>query len=396
MGAAETMRVLHLLKTSHGAEWAYRQMRELVKLGVEVHVAMPAGGPLIPRYEQAGIVVHLVQLNFPVNRPWQCQSVFRSVRSLVDEVKPDLIHSHFVGTTLSLRFALGKHHSIPRIFQVPGPLHLEHWMFRWFELSSAGASDFWVGSSNCICELYRKAGVSKNRIFLSYYCPELSKVVSKPTGKLRTELALRPEAKIVGMVAFMYSPKWYLGQFRGLKGHEDLIDAIAIISRKRLDIVCLIIGSGSFDGATAYERRLWAFAKRRCPGRIVFLGWRTDVQEIYPDFDVVVHPSHSENLGGSGESLLAAVPTIATNVGGFPDLVKPGQTGWLVRPGNPMEIAKAIEQALDNPEQSRRMALEGQALACSLVDVKRNTTEILKIYNEILHDNRVMGVSNAI
>ena len=142
------MRVLQLLKTSHGATWAYLQMRELVKLGVEVHAALPAGGPLIPRYQQAGINVHLVQLDLPVKAPWRIPKVTKTLAELVATVKPDLIHSHFVGTTLSMRLALGRKHPTPRIFQVPGPLHLEHSFFRQLDLRSAGAPDYWVGSVN--------------------------------------------------------------------------------------------------------------------------------------------------------------------------------------------------------------------------------------------------------
>ena len=63
------------------------------------------------------------------------------------EINPDLIHSHFVTTTLMLRLALGRRHKIPRIFQVPGPLHLEHWHTRTLEIASAGKKDFWIGSS---------------------------------------------------------------------------------------------------------------------------------------------------------------------------------------------------------------------------------------------------------
>ena len=59
------MRILHLVKTSVGATWALRQMRELVKLGLEIHVALPPGGHLVSEYEGAGIIVHPLQFDFP-------------------------------------------------------------------------------------------------------------------------------------------------------------------------------------------------------------------------------------------------------------------------------------------------------------------------------------------
>ena len=83
------MRVLHLLKTSEGGTWAFRQMRELVKSGVEVHVAMPLNGKLVDAYKEAGIIVH----------SWECSlggvvSSCSKLREIVKRVAPDIIHSH--------------------------------------------------------------------------------------------------------------------------------------------------------------------------------------------------------------------------------------------------------------------------------------------------------------
>jgi glycosyltransferase involved in cell wall biosynthesis len=325
------LRVLHLVKTSAGATWALAQMRELVRLGLDVHAALPAGGPLAADYERAGVTVHHSQFDLPVARPWTCPSRFRELRELVRQIEPSIIHSHFVGTTLTARLALGKDHSIPRVFQVPGPLHLEHGFFRRLELTTAGASDYWIGSCRWTGRKLRESGVGSNRVFLSYYGADLEHFKLNEPGRLRRELRVGPDTKLIGMVAYMYAPKRYLGQRRGIKGHEDLIDAVALCLKEQKDILCVFIG-GAWNGADRYEGRVREYAKKRLGGRAIFLGTRNDVAELYPDLDVVVHPSHSENVGGARESLLLAVPTIATNVGGFPDLVKPGETGWLEPP----------------------------------------------------------------
>ena len=52
------MKSLHLVKTSTGATWAFRLMRDLVAMGDEVHVAMPVDGILVPKYKEAGIIIH--------------------------------------------------------------------------------------------------------------------------------------------------------------------------------------------------------------------------------------------------------------------------------------------------------------------------------------------------
>lgn len=376
------MRVLQLVKTSVGATWAYRQMRELVKLGVEVHAALPPGGPLIPLYEQAGVRVYPLQTDFPTRAPWRAPALFNQLHDLVSSVAPDIIHSHFVGTTLTMRLAL-RNHPVKRVFQVPGPLHLEHPFFRRAELAVATQQDYWIGSCRWTCDRYRQSGIAKQRIFLSYYGIDLDSFTAHPPGKLRAELGLEPDTKIVGMVAYMYAPKRYLGQRRGLKGHEDLIDALAICRQHDPHIKGVLIG-GAWNKAQAYEARVRAYGQQQCGDHIYFLGTRQDVAQLYPDFDVVCHPSYSENVGGAAESLPMGIPTIATNVGGLPDLVIDGQTGWLVPPRDPPRLAQAILEALRDPQHARRLALEGQKLSRELFDIRHTASTALEAYQKIL------------
>jgi glycosyltransferase involved in cell wall biosynthesis len=376
------MRVLHLLKTAVGATWALRQMRELVRLGVEVHVALP-DGPLIPQYEAAGVRVHIAQFDFPLRQPHRFPALRARLRGLVRDVQPDILHSHFVGTTLTMRLALGGGHPIPRIFQVPGPLHLEHPFFRRMEIASAGAADSWIGSCQWTCDRYRASGIAPERIFLSFYGTDVETFTPRPPGKLRGELALDPDAQIVGMVAFMYAPKCYLGQTRGLKGHEDLIDALALAARRHPSVVGVFAG-GAWGGATAYEAQVRAYGREKLGDRALFLGTRSDVADLYADFDLAVHPSHSENLGGAGESLLMGVPTITTDVGGFPDLIKPGVTGWLVPPCDPIALAETIAAALSDPAEARKLAAQGEASVRQSLDVRHTARQVYDVYRTIL------------
>lgn len=379
----ERLKALHLVKTSVGAMWAFRQMRELAKLGVEVHVALPPGGPLVSEYISAGIIIHLLDTDFPITAPWRSPRILSSIRNLVRQVEPQVIHSHFVGTTLIMRLALGKRHAVPRVFQVPGPLHLEHSIFRKAEIASAGPSDYWIGSCHWTRDCYHDFGIPKDRVFLSYYGTDLENFSSQKRGKLREELGVDASVKLVGMVAFMYPPKRYLGQTRGLKGHEDLIDAISICLEKDPRIMGVFIG-GAWNGSVSYENGIRNYGSKRCGKRAVFLGTRNDVAELYTDFDMAVHPSHSENVGGAVESLLSNCPTVVTAVGGLPDLVKEGETGWLVPPRRPDLLAKAIMEAINNPEEATARARRGQDLARAMFDVKRTAREIKNIYRQII------------
>lgn len=380
------MRVLHLIKTAVGATWALRQVRELVLLGVDAHVALPPGGPMVSRYTEVGAVEHLLQTDFPIRSLWKFPALVSKLSKLINTIQPDIIHSHFVGTTLSLRLALGRRKPIPRVFQVPGPLHLEHALFRYAELLLSGQSDYWIGSCHWTCKQYEQSGIDSQRVFMSYYGTDIDSFTPRTRGKLRSELGISPEYKIVGMVAFMYPPKRYLGQKRGLKGHEDLIDAIKICIERDPRIVCVIVG-GAWNNATNYEETVKNYARQQCGDRVIFLGTRNDVPDIYADVDVAVHPSHSENVGGAVESCLLGVPTIATNIGGFPDLIRNGITGWLVPPKDPKALAITIMNALENKPVAEERARAGQILAHDLFDVRKTAGEIKNIYKKII--NRV-------
>lgn len=366
---------LHLVKTSIGATWAYRVMRDLVKMGDEVHVAIPLGGNLIPLYKESGIIVH--ELDYSLKSPFKTA---KSLIKVVKEVQPDIIHSHFVITTLFMRFALANK-KIPRVFEVPGPLHLEHRLFRFMDIFSANSKyDFWIPTCKWSYNVYLKNGISKDRLCLTYYGSDLSNKKFEK-GKLRKELHLGENDIIVGMVAYMYAPKRFLFEKRGLKGHEDLIDAFSFLEGKYPKLHLVFIG-GAWNGAVEYERSVINYGTLRCKN-IHFLGTRKDVPELYQDFDMVVHPSHSENLGGAAESLCLSVPTIATNVGGFPDIVIPGKTGFLVKPFSPQDIAEKIEFIINNRENAKSLALNGKKFVTTLLDAKNTSKDVYDFYRKM-------------
>jgi glycosyltransferase involved in cell wall biosynthesis len=377
------MRILHIVKTATGAGWIYQQVRVLCSLGFDVVVALPSASPgMAPQYKEVGATVIHIELDFPSRQPWRIPAVLQSCRRLIASVRPDVIHTHHVGTTLTLRAAVGKSSSIPRVFQVPGPLHLEHGFFARLDISSAGPHDYWIACCRWTEGKYRALGIDPSRVFFSYPGTDVNLFKSIPAQRLRSELGLGPDTLLVGMVCYMYAPKRFLGQSTGLKGHEDFIAALEIAQKRRPEIRGVIIG-GAWNGAAKYEKHLRDLGRRACNGSLVFLGTRSDVPALYPDLDLAVVASHSENVGGAVEPLLSGVPVIATNVGGLPDLVQAGITGRLVPPHDPKALAAAILASLENRSAARRLTVEGQKLARRLFDVDSTAREVAAIYVQL-------------
>jgi glycosyltransferase involved in cell wall biosynthesis len=378
------MKILHIVKTATGATWVYHQVRVLRSLGFEIVVALPsATAGLAPKYQEAGATVIPINLDVPTRHPWQIPAVLKSCRTLVKSVRPDIIHTHHVGTTLVVRAALGKSSPIPRIFQVPGPLHLEHSFFARLDTSSAGPQDHWIAACRWTQQKYHQLGIPSQRVFLSYLGTDLNKFAGTRKNNLRSELCLSLDTPLVGMVCYMYAPKRFLGQTVGLKGHEDFIAAFPIAKKQLPKLHGVIIG-GAWNGSTKYEDYLRELGHRHCNGYLTFLGTRSDVPALYPDLDLAVVPSHSENVSFAAiEPLLSGVPVVTTNVGGIPDLVREGVSGRLVPPRNPQAIADAIVGSLQNREEARRLTVKGQEMARHLSDVERTTREVAQIYSTL-------------
>lgn len=394
-GKHGNLRVLYMAKTSIGAPWAVRQVRDHVRLGVDAHIAAPAGGPRLAQYAAVGATVHPLPADLPARRPWTFPALRAEMRALVDAIDPDIIHLYHVGTAVAARLTLGKRHPTPRVFQVPGPLHLEHVAYRVAEIATAGPRDYWIGTCRSICAVYRDAGIADDRLFVSDYGVDLEDHVAQPKGKLRAELGVGPERTLVGMVGIMYPPKRYLRQTRSLKGHEDLIDALAIVQRSRPEVLGVFVG-GAWGGAAAtrYEERVRAYGRAQCGDDIAFLGMRDDVPALLPDFDIAVQPSYTEGVAGTAvEAQLLDVPVVATDVGGQPDLIIPGETGWLVPPKDPPALAAAILDALRDPERLARIARAGHARAAACFNGKVNNAEVVTMYETILErEGRARGV----
>lgn len=381
------MRALHVVKTSDGAVWAARQARALRRLGIEIHVAVPsAEGRAVPEWEKAGAVVHVADLQLPVRSPARLPAAIRAARRLVDEVRPDVIHSHFVTTTCLLRIALGPRHPVPRVYQVAGPLHLEHWPSRLFETSLAGPSDSWIASSRVIADLYRRAGIPAGRVHLSYYGPfDEAEEPAGRSGDLRRRVGAAEGDLVVGNMNFMYAPRRLLGQPVGVKCHEDVIDALGVVTRARPEVLGVFVGA-SWGGASWYEEQLHQRARQAAGDRIRFAGRLPpdEARRAWADFDLGIHVPLSENCGGVCEPLLMGVPVIASRVGGLPEIVIEGRTGYLVPPRRPDLLARTILQVLDDLPRARALARQGQRLSRAMFGAGRTAREIAGIYRYVL------------
>ncbi|PYQ50147.1 MAG: hypothetical protein DMF59_11565 [Acidobacteria bacterium] len=169
------------------------------------------------------------------------------------------------------------------------------------------------------------------------------------TGRLHSDLRLTPDTPLVAV----------LGRVSRMKGLEDFIAAAAIVAPRFPGARFLIIGQPSFtprgrritvDGS--YENALTRLAARHgVQDRVIFTGFRPDVEQILPELAVSVLPSLSEGLSNTLlESMAAGVAVVATRIGGAPEVVQDFENGLLVPASDPDSLAEAISRCLDGPD----------------------------------------------
>lgn len=177
------------------------------------------------------------------------------------------------------------------------------------------------------------------------------------------------------------------------KGHDVLIDAIAALNRT--DVFCIMIGAD--QGRVEYRREMEEKIKGRgLEGQVRIVDHCDDMPAAYMMATVVV--SASTDPEGFGrvpvEAQAMGRPVIASDHGGVRETIVRGETGWLIPPGDPAALSRAIAEALAL-SQNQRAILATRAMTHIAQNFTREKMvgETLDIYAEILREKFMGGVS---
>ena len=122
-----------------------------------------------------------------------------------------------------------------------------------------------------------------------------------------------------------------------------------------------------------------------------FLGVRRDIPDLLRSLDVLVIPSLWEGIPATLlEAMAAGVPTVASNVGGIPEVVTHGRTGLLVPPGDPAALSEAVLRLMQDDGLARRIASDARALVHDRFSFQVNVVEArVRWYNDLLRMKKV-------
>jgi glycosyltransferase involved in cell wall biosynthesis len=173
-----------------------------------------------------------------------------------------------------------------------------------------------------------------------------------------------------------------VGQIGPWKGHEDLLEALALLARDGFDVALQIFGSGDQSYVASLKEKI---AQLKINDRVRWRGVIDKQPEIYKDIDVCVQPSRIyETFGMSAlEAGAFGRPVICSSRGGLPEIVDDGVTGFVVQARRPDLLAQAINTFVKRPDLIKMMGVSARKRIRTQFSLERFVGQFIQVLEEL-------------
>lgn len=152
-----------------------------------------------------------------------------------------------------------------------------------------------------------------------------------------------------------------VGRLSPEKGFDQLVKAAAIVAEENHSVGFALIGDGPDRAMLEAQVR-----SSELQSQVAFAGFRTDIDRLIAGADVLAQSSYTEGLPNVLlEAGAASVPVVATDVGGSREIVRDGETGYLVPSGDPAALAARILELTESSAQRKKMGARARTLLTS-------------------------------
>ena len=174
------------------------------------------------------------------------------------------------------------------------------------------------------------------------------------------------------------------GRFSPEKGFANLVAAATGVIREDPNIGFVIFGEGRLRGEL--EQQITSLG---LSGKVLLPGFHSDLDKFIPAFDLLALPSYTEGMPNIVlEGSAASVPVVATAVGGTPEAVQDGISGYLVPSGDPDALAEHILRVLTSADGGRRMGEQGREYVRANFSFSVQATEYQRLFDSLIANRR--------
>lgn len=300
---------------------------------------------------------------------------FTQVRRHLSAGNVDVVHTYFLWPIIYGRI-LKRMGLIRRLVENREDLgfNLSAWDYRILR-ATAGIPDRVICVSEAVRQVVlEREGLDERKAVVIHNGTELPDLAAITAGdqSARNELGFSAAHLIVGMVANLN---------RAVKGVQYFVDAMPLILEKVPQARFLLLGGGPDEGALRSRTR-----EVGVHDRVVFAGFRPDIERFYPIIDVSVLTSLSEGLSMTIlESMSFGLPVVVTSVGGNPEIVREGETGFLVPARDPESFARRVVQLLTDVQLRGTMGQAGRRVVEEGFTLARTAARYADLYEEVLN-----------
>ncbi len=201
----------------------------------------------------------------------------------------------------------------------------------------------------------------------NFICPQIyQKIEDSP---LRRELAPNDEKILV-----------HVSNFRPVKRPLDCVEILAKVREKGGNARLIMAGDGPERAACIYRAE-----QLKVKGYVNFVGKRANIADYLGAADIFLLPSELESFGLAAlEAAACEVPVIATRIGGIPEVVTDGETGFLSDIGDTEKMSEDVMKLLSDEEMRVNFGAKSRELAISRYDTKIIIPQYIKFYEKIL------------
>lgn len=360
------MRILHTIPGRNWGGMEHRtieQVRWLSQNGHHVWLAAPADGE--PYRRAAALGLPMVAMTF--DPPWHPATLLQ-LRRFVRDNQIEIIDSHYTRDAKSALACLDLC-AIVRSRHVNQPLKPS-----WLRRRQWRAADHVITVADCTRDHLLEIGLADPArvTAIGGWADERFFQLGDPVAtrtRLRQELNLPATASVILCVAMI----------RPDKGQDHLIAALGLLKQRGIETIAVLAGSPTSE-SIQYQTDLHQKVAA-CAVDVRFLGYRDDISPLMQMADIVVIPSLTEAQPRVAvQAFATGRPVVASAVGGVPEIVKDGQTGWLVPAANPEALADALENVLRQPHVADQVASRARALAEKTMRFDHRMAQTLTIY----------------
>jgi glycosyltransferase involved in cell wall biosynthesis len=307
--------------------------------------------------EQRGIQV----LN-AASRPLSKRGILPYVASVtawlvrLRRIRPDVVHLNYAAYAPSMAYAA-------RLLHIPI-------VSRASEYHPANRLNRWAGA-------YVANGEAHARSLLNSPLAARVRVAGdlfRP-GRLSETVAERPLPHRTGRLRYLF-----LGQLVARKGIETLLHAFALLDAD----ADLVLAGGNWDADPYAQQLRQDITALGLAGRVHCENHRRDIAVMLHDCDVFVLPSLSEARPRVLiEAMCVGKPIVASNVGGIPEMIRDGVTGYLVPPGEPKALADALAALAESPQLRAELGQRARDYALRAFDPLKTVARYVDVYREL-------------